>query len=294
MHYNGPIVRPPTDADSVFIEVTVGCTHNSCTFCNFYQGYPFRIAPMAQIEEDLQEASRRWPHATKVWASGGNPYALRTERLVEIGNLIRRYFPEARISTYARVDDLTRKTVDEMRRIKEAGIVDLVVGVESGDDDVLRATNKGYSSADILEGCSRLEEAGVSWRIIYLGGLAGRGMAVESARRSAELFNRLHPYMMYLTTVAVLPGTQLFTDVSEGRFIEVDERERLEEFRTLLSNLENEIIVYSLTSTVSTPFVARLPEQKEEIVSALADAESRLTDREIERIDARRHQMTTV
>lgn len=294
MHYNGPIVRPPTDANSVFIEVTVGCTHNSCTFCSFYHGFPFRMAPMEQIEEDLQEAARRWPHARRVWASGGNPYALRTERLEEIGRLIHRYLPEARISTYARVDDLNRKSVEEMVRLKEAGFVDLVVGVESGDDDVLRDTNKGYTAADVLEGCSKLEKAGVSWRAIYLGGLAGKGRLVESARRSAALLNRLHPYMMYLTTVAVLPGTVLFDEAEDGSFVEADERERLEEFRTLLSEMENPITVHSLTSTVSTPFVARLPEQKEEILKELQDAESRLTDREMSRIAARRHGMTTV
>lgn len=294
MHYNGPIVRPQTDADSVFIEVTVGCTHNSCTFCNFYLGVRYRVVPMEQIEADLKEAAARWPHAKKVWASGGNPYALRTKRLVEIGRMIYRYLPEARISTYARVDDLTRKSVEEMREIKEVGIEDVVVGIESGDDDVLAVTNKGYTAADIIDGCSRLEQAGVSWRAIYLGGLAGRGKAVESAKRTAAVLNRLHPYMLFLTTVAVLPGTQLFTDVSEGRFVEVGEKERLEEFRTLLSEMRNDTIIFSATSTVSTPFVVRISEQMEEILSELADAESRLTDSEIARIAARRHGMTSV
>jgi hypothetical protein len=70
MHYHGPIVRPQTDADSIFVEVTVGCTHNNCTFCNFYDGYPFRVAPLSQVEADLQEAAANFPHAKKVWASG--------------------------------------------------------------------------------------------------------------------------------------------------------------------------------------------------------------------------------
>ena len=118
MHYNGPIVRPQTDADSIFIEVTVGCTHNQCSFCNFYEGYPFSVASMQQIEEDLIEASRRYPAAKKIWANGGNPYALGTERLATIGRLIKTYFPESRISAYARVTDLTRKSVEEMRLLR--------------------------------------------------------------------------------------------------------------------------------------------------------------------------------
>lgn len=94
------LVRPQTDADSLFIEVTVGCTHNKCTFCNFYDGYRFSIAPIEQIEEDLIEAQRIYPHVKKLWANGGNPYALSTEKLAAIGKLFRKYFPESRISTY--------------------------------------------------------------------------------------------------------------------------------------------------------------------------------------------------
>ena len=81
MHYHGPIVRPQTDADSIFVKVTVGCTHNNCTFCNFYDGYPFRVAPLSQVEADLQEAAANFPHAKKVWASGGNPFALSVNKL---------------------------------------------------------------------------------------------------------------------------------------------------------------------------------------------------------------------
>ena len=85
MHYNGPIVRPQTDAYSIFLEVTVGCTHSHCKFCNFYQGYPFQVASFEQIEEDLQEAAAYAPHAKHVWASGGNPFALGVEHLAKNG-----------------------------------------------------------------------------------------------------------------------------------------------------------------------------------------------------------------
>lgn len=294
MHYNGPVIRPQTDADSVFIEVTVGCTHSSCTFCNFYEGYPFRIAPLSQVEEDLKEASRRYPHAKKVWASGGNPYALSTDRLAELARLFKKYLPEGRISTYARVDDLLRRSVDDMRYLKELGFEDIVIGIESGDDEVLEHVKKGYTSADILEGCGKLEQAGVDYRVIYLSGLAGRGRAHESALRSAAVLNQLHPYMMILTTVALLPGTELYDEWRDGRFIEVTERERLGEFRTLLANLNNKITVFSATSTNSLPFVAKLPEQKQDIVKILDETIQNMTDEDAARIDASRHRMTSV
>ena len=192
MHYNGPVIRPQTDADSVFIEVTVGCTHDSCTFCNFYDGYPFRVAPLEQVEADLKEAAQYNPHAKKVWASGGNPYALSTEKLAVLAKLFKKYLPEGRISTYARVDDLLRRSVEDMRYLKQLGFDDIVVGIESGDDEVLAHTKKGYTAADILEGCKKLEQAGVDYRVIYLGGLAGHGKAHKSAKKSAALLNQLH------------------------------------------------------------------------------------------------------
>ena len=294
MHYNCPIVRPPIDADSVFIEVTVGCTHNSCTFCNFYHGYPFRVAPLQQVEADLQEASRLYPRAKKVWASGGNPYALPTERLAELAKLFKKYLPEGKISTYARVDDLLRKSADEMRYLKELGFEDIVVGIESGDDEVLTKVNKGYTAADILAGCRRLEEAGVAYRVIYLSGLAGRGKARASALKSAEILNQLHPYLMILTTVAVVPNTPLYDEWRAGTFVEVTEKERLDEFRTLLSHLRNELIVFSATSTNSLPFVVKLPEQQDEIIARLSRAIDSLTEEEEAQISASRHRMTTV
>ena len=87
MHCNGPIVRPQTDAYSIFLEVTVGCTHSHCRFCSFYQGYPFQVASFEQIEEDLQEAAAYAPHAKHVWASGGNPFALGVEHLAKVAGL---------------------------------------------------------------------------------------------------------------------------------------------------------------------------------------------------------------
>ena len=294
MHYNGPIVRPQTDADSVFIEVTVGCTHNSCTFCNFYQDYPFRVAPLAQVEEDLKEAALLEPHAKKVWASGGNPYALPTEHLAKLAALFKRYLPEGRISTYARVDDLLRKSVEEMRRLKELGFEDIVVGMESGDDAVLSHTKKGYTAADILTGCKKLEAAGVDYRVIYLGGLAGRGKVHDSALKTAAVLDQLHPYMMILTTLALLPGTELWDEWQAGKFQEVTERERLDEFRTLLGHMENEIYVFSATSTNSMPFAVRLPAQREEIVAALTAEIDGMTDEWEAQMARMRHAMHSV
>jgi radical SAM superfamily enzyme YgiQ (UPF0313 family) len=258
MHFHGPIVRPPSDADSVFIEVTVGCTYDGCTFCNFYKDFPFRVAPLSQIEADLKEASKRWPHAKKIWANGGNPYALSVRKLEEIAKLFKKYMPQAQISTYARVDDFKHKSVEDIRHLGELGFNNLLIGIESGDDQVLKEVNKGYTVADILDMSQKLDEAGVNYRIIYLGGLAGKGRAEETAKRSVEVLNQMHPYLMYLTTLSVLPGTPLFNEMRNGKFI------------------------------------AHMPEQKKAVLNLLDEALSEITDADEVRIAAYRHNMVTV
>jgi len=278
MHYYGPIVRPQTDANSLFIEVTVGCTHNSCTFCNFYHGYPFRASPLEQIEEDLKEAQRRWPGAKNIWASGGNPYALSTARLTEIGKLFKKYFPEARVSTYARVDDLCRKSVEEMKALKELGWEDLVVGFECADDEVLKHVNKGYTEADILEGCTRLEKAGVDYRMIFLGGMAGKGKGEASAHKTAMMLNKLHPYYLYLNMVTLIPGTPLYQEMEQGLFEEEEERERLTEFITLLGEMENDIRVFAAPNTTNFSFDIDLQKDKERVVGRMKQIRDSMTD----------------
>lgn len=269
MQFHGPIIRPQTDADSVFIEVTAGCTHNGCTFCNFYKDTKFYVAPLEQVEKDLQEAKALRPNARKIWASGGNPFALGTDRLIALGRLFKKYYPDALVSTYARTDDTYRKSAEDLKKIHEAGIDDVMIGIESGDDDVLKAVNKGYTAADIVHECQKLDAAGFPYRMIYLGGLAGRGKLVESARKSARIFNQIHPFYMILTNVTVMPGTKLYDQRESGEFVESTEKERLQEIRELISDLKNPIVVDSRTSSSPVYFVARLPHEREILRKAM-------------------------
>lgn len=294
MHYNGPIVRPQTDANSLFVEVTVGCTHNSCKFCNFYEGYPFSVAPLEQIEEDLAEARRIYPSVGKIWANGGNPYALSTEKLAEIGKLFRKYFPESRISTYARIDDLTRKSVEEMRYLKELGWEDLVIGFENGDDEALSYMNKGYTSADVVEGCRKLEEAGVDYRLIFLGGLAGKGKCEASALKTAEVLNQLHPYLMYLNSVSVLPGTPLYEERQKGVFQEAGEKELVMEFVTLLENMKNDIKIFAAPNTTPFSFYVDLQPNKKELIRQMRGFADSLSDAEESELSEQRTRRRSV
>ena len=269
MHFHGPIIRPQTDADSLFIEVTAGCSHNACTFCNFYKDTPFMVAPLSQIEEDLKEAKREWPNAKSIWASGGNPFVLSTEKQIAVWDLMKKYYPDARISTYATISDFKQKSVEDIKKIKAHGLDEIMIGIETGDDDVLSFVNKGYTAQDILDAGKKMDEAGITYRMIYLGGLAGKGKLVESAKKSAQIFNQIHPYYMMLTNVSVLPGTKLYNQMQAGEWTEATEKERIEEIRTLIAELNIPITINSGTSTSSVRFEVTLPQEKEQILSEL-------------------------
>lgn len=269
MHFHGPIIRPQTDADSLFIEVTAGCSHNACTFCNFYKDTPFMVAPLSQIEEDLKEAKREWPNAKSIWASGGNPFVLSTEKQIAVWDLMKKYYPDARISTYATISDFKQKSVEDIKKIKAHGLDEIMIGIETGDDDVLSFVNKGYTAQDILDAGKKMDEAGITYRMIYLGGLAGKGKLVESAKKSAQIFNQIHPYYMMLTNVSVLLGTKLYNQMQAGEWTEATEKERIEEIRTLIAELNIPITINSGTSTSSVRFEVTLPQEKEQILSEL-------------------------
>jgi len=294
MHFHGPIIRPQTDANSLFIEVTAGCSHNACTFCNFYKDTPFMVAPMEQIEADLKEAKREWPDAKDIWASGGNPFVLSTEKQIAVWKLIKKYYPDSRLSTYAIISDFRKKSVEDIKKIKQAGLDEIMIGIETGDDEVLKLVNKGYTAQDILDAGHKMDEAGITYRMIYLGGLVGKGKLVESARKSAEIFNQIHPYYMMLTNVAVLPGTKLYRQMKAGEWTEATEKERVEEIRELIKDLKIPITINSGTSASSVVFEVTLPREKNTILAHLDNVIDRFDDKTEQALERWRHSMLSV
>lgn len=277
MHYSGPVVRPPHEANSVLLEVTVGCTHNQCRFCTFYRDTKFKIAPMSQIEEDLKEAKRINPNAKRVYAVGGDPFSMSVSRLQAIGSKIKEYLPKANIGMYARITSIKNKSVEELKELRSIGINDLVIGIESGDDDVLKMVNKGYTSDEIIQECLKLEAAGIAYRVIYLGGLAGHGKGEKNAIKTANVFNQLNPTFMYLTTVTIFNDTDMYKDIINGSFIEATEQERIQEIMTLIQNLKKNITIDGRSVSNPIHFRIELPEDKEVILEMLEEVINNFT-----------------
>ena len=183
------------------------------------------MSPMDEIESDLQVINRVQPRAHRVFLTGANPFVLKTNRLLDIALLIRKYVKEGHptIGCFARITDITKKSVEELQQLHHLGFDYLTIGVESGDSETLARVNKGYQSEDIIEQCLKLESAGIHYHFFYLVGLAGHGHGERNASRSATVFNQLHPVSIGFLSLTLFPESQLFQEISEGLFQEATE-----------------------------------------------------------------------
>lgn len=197
MHYTGTIWRPPYEASSLLLEVTAGCTHNSCKFCTLNKDLPFkfRMTPMADIEEDLQEvrhAISRWEskYVKRTFLTGANPFVPKFDKLMKIADKIHSYIPSIEtIGCFSRVTDVTAKSDDELAALREAGYDDITIGIETGDDEALDFMRKGYNAVDIVKQCRRLDKADIHYRLFYLTGISGAGHGEIGAKLTAAVCN---------------------------------------------------------------------------------------------------------
>ena len=270
MHFTGRTWRPPYEAQSVILQATSGCTYQKCSFCSLYKGERFRMSPITEFESDLAEIKSHQPNARRVFLTGANPFAMSYENLRLRALTIREYLIKCQsISMFASVRDIQTKEVWQLKKLRALGINGLTIGTESGDDAVLTLANKGYSAADILAQCRKLDDAGIEYYFVYMTGLAGKGNACRSAANSAKLFSRLNPYFISVDSLTLVPDTELYQLAIAGIFTPAGERERIRELQTLIANLH--IRTHLLANTVSNfyPLTANLPYDKENAVSEL-------------------------
>ena len=220
------------------LEITQGCTHNQCKFCTMYKDVSFRMSPMEWIEEDLKELAETDPDATTIQLLSANPLVLSYDHLAPILEMINRYLPKMEyIYLAGRVTDLKNKTVAELKKLKDLGMREISLGVESGDDWTLDRIHKGYHAADILEQCHKLEEAGIDYWMTFLNGVAGRSHSKEHALHSAEIFSQCKPMVVGTGGLTLFPGTPLLEEAQRGEFDPLSEQEMLEELKLFVENL---------------------------------------------------------
>lgn len=239
MHFTEPVYRSPYWPTFPLLEVTAGCTHNSCKFCTMYKDAPFRLQTIEVVEQDLKELAEIAPFAETVQLLSGNPLALSYDRLVQILEKINEYLPNMQhVYTAGRVTDLSRKTVPQLETLRDLGMNEISLGVESGDDWTLQRINKGYTAMDILEQTAKLDEAGIKYWMTFLNGVAGREHSHEHAVNSAHVFSACHPMVVGTGGLTLFPGTPLLEEAQRGEFDPLTEEELLVELRDFVEHLQ--------------------------------------------------------
>ncbi len=271
MHFTGTtLYRNPYWPVWPLLEITQGCTHNSCKFCTMYRDIPFKISPREWIEEDLRELAQTDPDADEIQLLSANPLILTYDKMALILEMIHRYLPKMeRIYLVGRVSDLKNKTVGELEKLRDLGMREISLGVESGDDWTLERINKGYHAADILEQCHKLEEAGVNYWMTFLNGVAGKSHSREHAINSARIFSQCRPMVVWAGGLTLFPGTPLLEEAERGEFDPLSEKEMLEELKLFVEELTVDC-TFITHHTVSTALLDRnFLDDKDKIIAAL-------------------------
>ena len=239
MRYEGNIFRPFSEANSYLLQCTIGCSHNGCTFCGMYKDKKFRVRSLAEIKEDIQMAAQKLGHVEKVFLCDGDAIAIETSMLLEILADLKNAFPSLRhVGTYAGPVSILKKSMSELTALRNAGLTKAYLGVETGDDRLLREVNKGAGYDEMLRAGFNLRHAGINLSSMVLLGLAGRGeRSVEHAIATAKITNEMAPEYLAALTVTPVPGTVLFRQVTSGEFELPDAFETLEEMKILFEHI---------------------------------------------------------
>lgn len=272
MHFTEPVYRNPYWPTFPLLQITQGCTHNKCKFCTMYTGVKFRLQPMEFIEEDLREIAEYAPHSKTIQLLSANPLAMTSNKFKPILEKINEYLPEMEyIYTQTRVSDLKNKTVEELEQLRELGLSEISLGVESGDDWTLNRINKGYTSEDIIEQCGKLTDAGIDFWVTFLNGVAGREHSHDHAVNSAEIFSQCNPMLVGTGGLTLFPGTPLLEEAQRGEFDPLSEKEMLVELKTFVEHLNCDcsfITHHTVSASLTGPnFLSR----KDRIIDALDD-----------------------
>ena len=270
MHFTSNIVRPPYEAKSAYLQVTSGCSHNACRFCTYYKDAHFKVSPENEIIEDLEELRSYQIPFPRIWLQGADPFLLSYEKLKRIAELIHEYLPFVKeIGGYGRVNNLRNKNVEQLKKLKNFGYKGIVFGVESGDEKILSFMNKGYHADEIVPQLSKMDQAGLAYEVIFLSGLGGKGYGLDHAKKTAVVFNQLHPDRIMIAGLTIFPDTPLMKDVLSGIFQEATEEERILELKEFLQDLNNPTLIDATNASIITTIYGMIPEQKQEMINRL-------------------------
>jgi radical SAM superfamily enzyme YgiQ (UPF0313 family) len=273
MHYQGTIYRPPSEANSILLQVTTGCSHNKCTFCGMYKGQRFSIKPDTIVDADIEYAAKHFPFAKRLFICDGDALVIPQQRLLAILAQIEEKLPQiTRVGIYANTKGLSMKTEDELQELRSHGLGILYVGLESGDDLTLTAMNKGADAEKMIAMGQKAKAAKIPLSITVLLGIAGPERSMVHATETGRVLSAIDPEYVGALSLMLEPGTILYEQYQSGNFAMPEPMALLQELRTIIehTNLSNGLFHANHASNY-LPIRAKLPEEKRETL-AMIDA----------------------
>lgn len=239
IRYEGTVYRPPSEAASLIVQITIGCSHNQCTFCSMYKDKRFRKRNVDEIIEDLNGARKNYKKVRRIFLADGNALALKNEYLKEILLKIKELFPECdRVGIYAAPKDILRKSVEELKELNDLGMGIAYLGVESGNDEILAKIKKGVTSREMVEAGKRIVASGIRLSVTLISGVGGKDKWREHAKESARVVNEIRPNYLGLLTLLLEPGTEMYEEVQKSELKLLTPNEVMEETKLLIESLE--------------------------------------------------------
>lgn len=271
MQYYGNVFRPPSEGRSLIIQATVGCAHNKCSFCYMYKDDNFIIRPLEDIKKDLIEMSQYGSYWRRIFLADGDALVLKTSDLLEILKTIKQYYPNIeRVSSYATAGDINRKSIEELKALRDAGLEMLYIGFESGDDEILRKINKGLTYKDYVSAMAKCKEVGFKTSITIIAGLGGVELMEQNAKGTAKIISETKPdYVSYLT-MRIYKNTPLYLDYINGKFNMPNAEEILQEMKIFLENVDSEGTIFRSNHASNYVLLAgTLNEDKKGLIEAI-------------------------
>ena len=275
MRYEGDIYRPPSEAYSLLVQVTIGCTHNKCTFCKMFKYKKFRIRKLDEVLEDLAWARKRYRRVERIFLCDGDALALSNNRLMPILEYISENFPECeRVTIYGRATDVLKKTDEEMRQLYEAGMTMVYIGAESGSDKVLKDICKGETRQELIDSVKKIEACGMQASVTFISGLAGKAGWEDHAIQTGTMISEMEPSYVGLLTLMVEPTVPMYKDIESGKLQLLSAEEVMAETLLMLkhTNVSKKCVLRSNHASNYVSLRGDLPNDKEKMMALLRKA----------------------
>ncbi|MFO8084283.1 MAG: radical SAM protein [Desulfobacterales bacterium] len=274
MHYEGNIIRPPSEANSILLQATVGCSRNKCTFCGSYQGERFKIKSDDIIMQDIAFAANHCKNQRRVFLCDGDALIIPQKRLMNILTEIEKQIPwVTRVGVYANAKSINMKSFDELKELSEHKLKIAYMGLETGDDVTLKAINKGVDSEKIIRMGKKIRQAGIKLSVTVILGIAGKKRSRIHATETGRVLSAIDPEYVGALSLMLIPGTSLYNDYKAGRFPLLTPEEMLAELRTIIANTNlSQGLFHANHASNYLPIKARMPKDKEKTLALIDQA----------------------